>query len=217
MQMACSVRCSLGTACGRRRCRRRRRRRPLGALPVATDPAFFFPMLQRGPCAVRHPRGSDHGVQHTGSRPRGASNLLHDGAHELPAAARATAPAAAAAAPRLCTPPVLPCSCGGQPHILHPLLPVHALPAQPVLLPLSPTLQLRPKAVTRELRVDGCALVMDFAAVDMRTLRAAVGTFCDLLGLATRTLEAFGPAATVAAVAAAAAAEGQPAAEGEAR
>ncbi|PRW50921.1 hypothetical protein C2E21_5461 [Chlorella sorokiniana] len=56
--------------------------------------------------------------------------------------------------------------------------------------------ELRPEAVTRELRVDGCALVLDFAAVDMRTLRAAVGTFCDLLGLATRTLEAFGPAAT---------------------
>ncbi|KAI7842507.1 hypothetical protein COHA_003861 [Chlorella ohadii] len=78
--------------------------------------------------------------------------------------------------------------------------------------------ELRPEAVSRELRVDGSALVMDFAAVDMRTLRAAVGTFCDLLGLATRTLEAFGPAATVAA---AAAAEGQPAAAaaaaGEAR
>ncbi len=32
-----------------------------------------------------------------------------------------------------------------------------------------------------------------FSAVDARTLRAAVGSFCDLLGLATRTLEAFGP------------------------
>ena len=32
-----------------------------------------------------------------------------------------------------------------------------------------------------------------YSAVDARTLRAAVGTFCDLLGLATRTLEAFGP------------------------
>lgn len=33
-----------------------------------------------------------------------------------------------------------------------------------------------------------------FSAVDARTLRAAVGTFYDLLALATRTLEAFGPA-----------------------
>ena len=30
-----------------------------------------------------------------------------------------------------------------------------------------------------------------FAATDARTLRSAVGTFCDLLGLATRTLETF--------------------------
>lgn len=90
---------------------------------------------------------------------------------------------------------------------LQPQLPPVQLTRLP---PLSPPLQLRPEAVSRELRVDGCALVMDFAAVDMRTLRAAVGTFCDLLGLATRTLEAFGPPATVAA--AAAAAEGQPAA-----
>lgn len=57
--------------------------------------------------------------------------------------------------------------------------------------------------------MEGSTLVMNFAAVDMRTLRAAVGTFCDLLGLATRTLEAFGPAATVAAAAAADAPAGQ--------
>ena len=87
------------------------------------------------------------------------------------------------------------------------LLLVSAAPVLAHLPPLSPPptptlmLQLRPEAVTRQLRVDGSALVLDFAAVDMRTLRAAVGTFCDLLGLATRTLEAFGPAATVAAAA----------------
>jgi len=51
--------------------------------------------------------------------------------------------------------------------------------------------ELRPALVTRKLSVDGCALVMEFAALDVRTLRAAVCTFCDLLGLATRTLEAF--------------------------
>ena len=59
-------------------------------------------------------------------------------------------------------------------------------------------MQLRPEAVSRELSLDGSTLVLNFAAVDMRTLRAAVGTFCDLLNLATRTLEAFGPAAAAA-------------------
>ena len=68
-------------------------------------------------------------------------------------------------------------------------------------------MQLRPEAVTRELSVDGTNLVLQFAAIDMRTLRAAVGTFCDLLGLATRTLEAFGPAAATAAAGAGAAAQ----------
>ena len=32
-----------------------------------------------------------------------------------------------------------------------------------------------------------------FSAADAKTLRAAVGTFYDLLGLATRTLEVFAP------------------------
>lgn len=32
-----------------------------------------------------------------------------------------------------------------------------------------------------------------FAATDVKSLRAAVGTFCDLLGLAARTMEAFPP------------------------
>ncbi|EIE21300.1 hypothetical protein COCSUDRAFT_83524 [Coccomyxa subellipsoidea C-169] len=55
-------------------------------------------------------------------------------------------------------------------------------------------MQLRPKLVTRELTVDGSTLHIFFSAADARTLRAAVGTFYDLLALATRTLEAFGPA-----------------------
>ncbi|KAI3427098.1 hypothetical protein D9Q98_007037 [Chlorella vulgaris] len=66
--------------------------------------------------------------------------------------------------------------------------------------------ELRPEAVRRQLSVDGTVLVLEFAAVDMRTLRAAVGTFCDLLGLATRTLEAFGAGAPGLAAAAAGAA-----------
>ena len=80
-----------------------------------------------------------------------------------------------------------------------------AAPVSCIRPPNRPPLQLRPESVTRELTLEGSTLVLNFAAVDMRTLRAAVGTFCDLLGLATRTLEAFGPPATVAAAAAVAA------------
>jgi tRNA threonylcarbamoyladenosine modification (KEOPS) complex Pcc1 subunit len=53
--------------------------------------------------------------------------------------------------------------------------------------------ELRPEAAARRLAAEGRDFVMDFAAVDARTLRAAVGTFCDLLGVAARTLEAFPP------------------------
>ncbi|PSC75529.1 hypothetical protein C2E20_1303 [Micractinium conductrix] len=77
--------------------------------------------------------------------------------------------------------------------------------------------ELRPEAVTRQLVVDGRVLVLNFAAVDMRTLRAAVGTFCDLLGLASRTLEAFGPGAAAAAADGAQVAAAVPAAQQPAR
>jgi hypothetical protein len=53
--------------------------------------------------------------------------------------------------------------------------------------------ELRPEAAARRLAAEGRDFVMDFAAVDARTLRAAVGTFCDLLGVAARALEAFPP------------------------
>lgn len=53
--------------------------------------------------------------------------------------------------------------------------------------------ELRPDVATRELTVVGDDLVLYFSAVDARTLRASVGTFCDLLALATRTAEAFPP------------------------
>lgn len=52
--------------------------------------------------------------------------------------------------------------------------------------------ELRPLQVTRNLNVEGKDFVMKFAASDVRTLRAAVSTFCDLLALVTRTLEVFG-------------------------
>ncbi|KAL3151831.1 hypothetical protein ABBQ38_012796 [Trebouxia sp. C0009 RCD-2024] len=52
--------------------------------------------------------------------------------------------------------------------------------------------ELRPQQVVRVLTVEDRDLVMRFDATDVRTLRAAVSTFCDLLALVTRTLEMFG-------------------------
>jgi len=51
--------------------------------------------------------------------------------------------------------------------------------------------ELRPQQVSRKLTVEGSTLVMHFEAVEVRLLRAAVGTFFDLLVLATQTLETF--------------------------
>lgn len=45
--------------------------------------------------------------------------------------------------------------------------------------------------VTKHLAASGTVLHINFAAADLRTLRAAVGTFLDLLALATRTIETF--------------------------
>ncbi len=53
--------------------------------------------------------------------------------------------------------------------------------------------ELRPQFVTREITADGSCLIVRFAAVDLRTLRAASATFCDLLNLSCRTLEVFPP------------------------
>ncbi|KAK9806454.1 hypothetical protein WJX73_009385 [Symbiochloris irregularis] len=52
--------------------------------------------------------------------------------------------------------------------------------------------ELRPAVVSRHLTVEGCKLVTSISATDLRTLRAAVGPYCDLLKLASRVLEAFG-------------------------
>lgn len=51
--------------------------------------------------------------------------------------------------------------------------------------------ELRPDDVTRKLSLDGNQMTLAFASNDARMLRAAVGTFCDLMALALRTLEAF--------------------------
>ncbi len=45
--------------------------------------------------------------------------------------------------------------------------------------------------MTKQLSTDGATLHAHFEAVDIRTLRAAVGAYCDLLALAARTLETF--------------------------
>lgn len=51
--------------------------------------------------------------------------------------------------------------------------------------------ELRPADASRVLRLQGATVAIEFAAREIRTLRASVGTFYDLLGLAVRTLEAF--------------------------
>jgi len=51
--------------------------------------------------------------------------------------------------------------------------------------------ELRPQQVSRKLTVECSTLVIHFEAVEVRLLRAAVGTFFDLLILATQTLETF--------------------------
>jgi EKC/KEOPS complex subunit PCC1/LAGE3 len=51
--------------------------------------------------------------------------------------------------------------------------------------------ELRPNDVRRNMRLDGSTVTVEFAAREMRMLRASVGTFYDLLDLAVRTLEAF--------------------------
>lgn len=51
--------------------------------------------------------------------------------------------------------------------------------------------ELRPAEVERKLTLDGAALTIHFKARSARMLRAAVGTFLDLVALAVRTLETF--------------------------
>lgn len=51
--------------------------------------------------------------------------------------------------------------------------------------------ELRPQEVERELTTNGAVFFMTFKAKQPRMLRAAVGTFLDLVALAIRTLEAF--------------------------
>lgn len=63
--------------------------------------------------------------------------------------------------------------------------------AQMVCDALSVDAELRPDDVTRHLQVLGSALHIKFRAKQIRMLRAATGTFLDLVALSVRTLEAF--------------------------
>lgn len=63
--------------------------------------------------------------------------------------------------------------------------------------------ELSPEKVVRELSREGRTVCVRFRAVEARLLRAAVGAFFDLLGLATRAVEEFGDAALLAPPAAA--------------
>jgi EKC/KEOPS complex subunit PCC1/LAGE3 len=51
--------------------------------------------------------------------------------------------------------------------------------------------ELRPNDVERHMSVEDRTLRVQFHSKEARMLRAAVGTFCDLLGVALHTLEAF--------------------------
>jgi len=65
------------------------------------------------------------------------------------------------------------------------------MPRCPNRLPPSPTPQLHPKHVSKSIVASGCDVVVNFRATDPKMLRGAVGTFTDLMGLATRSIEQF--------------------------
>mmetsp|Transcript_32 Transcript_32/g.77 ORF Transcript_32/g.77 Transcript_32/m.77 type:complete len:83 (+) Transcript_32:127-375(+) len=62
-----------------------------------------------------------------------------------------------------------------------------------VMNTLSVDEELNEGKVSRVLRVEDKTLHISFEATEARLLRAAVSAFYDLLGLATRALEEFGP------------------------
>lgn len=63
--------------------------------------------------------------------------------------------------------------------------------AQLVRDALSVDPELRPHDVQRTMALNGSSLTIKFKAQDIRMLRAATGTFMDLLGVATLTMETF--------------------------
>ncbi|KAG0567954.1 hypothetical protein M758_7G171900 [Ceratodon purpureus] len=56
--------------------------------------------------------------------------------------------------------------------------------------------ELQPDKVQREMSVQGARLSVTFTSVEARFLRASFSAFMDLLVLATRTVEQFGPASS---------------------
>ena len=69
------------------------------------------------------------------------------------------------------------------------------IPAEVALGAVEVDAELSPEKVIRELSREGRTVHVRFRAVEARLLRAAVGAFFDLLGLATRAVEEFGDAA----------------------
>ncbi|CAM6091365.1 unnamed protein product [Calypogeia fissa] len=65
--------------------------------------------------------------------------------------------------------------------------------ARIVMVTLSVDPELKPDTVKREMKVEGRRLVIKFTATEARFLRASFSSFMDLLALATRTIEEFGP------------------------
>ncbi|KAH7432101.1 hypothetical protein KP509_07G008400 [Ceratopteris richardii] len=60
--------------------------------------------------------------------------------------------------------------------------------------------ELQPDKVKRDMYVEGNILSINFKANEARYLRASFSAFMDVLVLATRTIEEFGPAYKLAAV-----------------
>lgn len=65
--------------------------------------------------------------------------------------------------------------------------------ARIVMVTLSVDAELQPDKVARTMEVRGGRLSISFRATDARFLRASFSSFMDMLVLATRTIEEFGP------------------------
>lgn len=60
-----------------------------------------------------------------------------------------------------------------------------------VLTSITVDAELRLESVSREVRLKGNEIVIEFQATEARLLRSAVGTFLELLNLSAATLERF--------------------------
>ncbi|KAL2643443.1 hypothetical protein R1flu_011030 [Riccia fluitans] len=65
--------------------------------------------------------------------------------------------------------------------------------ARIIMTTLSVDAELQPDKVARSMTVEGQHLLISFRATEARYLRASLSAFMDMLVLATRTIEEFGP------------------------